>query len=95
MLVPMDPTPLTFIERGDDGARAALRRLRRRLSDDGLACRLLRGRDEPRLHLLVVEGDPVLAPDETRGARVWRFEDAPSASDADAGAPVRPGTADA
>ncbi|NBC94890.1 MAG: hypothetical protein GVY27_00895 [Deinococcus-Thermus bacterium] len=73
---------VTFVELGGPDAAATLDRLRARLASAGAPSRLLVSRDEADLHLLVVDGDPPLEGDETRGARVWRFREAqrPAAS---------------
>lgn len=70
------PRHVTFIERNGPDADAALRRLRLRLEGAGTSARLLAADDQPELRLLVVEGAPALRPDETAGARVWRFREA-------------------
>ena len=72
-----DASFVTFVELGGPDAGVALERLRARLAAAGTASRLLVSRDEAGLHLLVVDGDPPLAGDETRRARVWRFREAP------------------
>lgn len=79
MLGSMDSTPVTFIERSGEDSLATLRTVRRRLEAAGFPCRLLRGRGRDELHLLVVDGAPELAQDETRAANVWRFEDVATA----------------
>lgn len=70
------PRPVTFVEREGPDADAALRRLRLRLEGAGTPTRLLAAHDAPELRLLVVEGAPALRPDESAGARVWRFREA-------------------
>lgn len=65
--------PTIFLERHGTAGREALVALARRLDGEGLPCRLLRGSDEPDLHLLVVEGDPPLSAEERGEGRVWRF----------------------
>jgi hypothetical protein len=71
-----DASFVTFVELAGPNAGATLARLRARLAAAGARSRLLTSRDEADLHLLVVDGDPPLGEDETRGARVWRFREA-------------------
>ncbi len=66
----MDSAPLvTFLERRDAGAHAALATLRDAFARRGTPARLLRGRQEPDTWLLVVDGDPFAgdAPFPTHG----------------------------
>ena len=81
MLVAMDETSLTFVERSDPDARASLGAVQERLRTTGATTRLLRGRSEPGTFLLIVSGDAALNDTESAGARVWRF-DAIDATDA-------------
>lgn len=70
-----DGSFVTFVEIGGPDAEATLERLRARLAAAGTSSRLLVSRDDADLHLLVVDGDPPLERDETRGAKIWRFRE--------------------
>lgn len=74
-----EPARTLFVERRGDDAARALTRLHRRLQGAGVTARLLASLEEPALHLLVIDGDPPLRPDELDGARVWRFRAAETA----------------
>lgn len=78
MLFSMDEGSVTFVERGGADARQALRVLQERLDALGCRSRLLASRDERDLHLLMIEGDPLLSEAERDRARTWRFRDAAS-----------------
>ncbi len=67
----------TFVERTGPDAASRLGALARRCRAGGARAALLRSRDEPNLHLLLIEGDVDLRPDDHDGARVWRFETTP------------------
>lgn len=67
------PRFVTFVERAGADADRRLAGLADRLRADGAVVRVLRSREQHDLALLVVEGDPPLAPDDLADARVWRF----------------------
>lgn len=73
-----EPAVVTFVERTEPGADVTLKALAGRLAAASVPARLLRSVEPDGPWLLVVEGDPALAPGDVDGARVWRFQDVPA-----------------